>query len=127
MLVPVIMDLSKAFDSINYELLIAKLHAYGLTKSALKLVHSYLNNRWHRTKINITFSTWKELLTSVPQGPILGPLRFNIYIIDLFFNLEEVEVSTYAADTSLHICDNTHIAIEWFESNYMKLNNYIRS
>ena len=40
----VIMDLSKAFDSINYELLIAKLHAYGFTKSALKLVHSYLNN-----------------------------------------------------------------------------------
>ena len=70
------MDLSKAFDSINYELLIAKLHAYGFTKSALKLVHSYLNNRWHRTKINNTFSTWKELLTGVPQGSILGPFQF---------------------------------------------------
>ena len=74
----VIMDLSKAFDTINPELLIAKLHAYGLTKPALKLLYSYLRNRWHRTKINTSFSTWKELLTGVLQGSILGPLLFNI-------------------------------------------------
>ena len=67
----VIMDLSKAFDTINRELLIAKLHAYGLTKPALKLLYSYLCNRWHRTKINTSFSTWKELLTGIPQGSIL--------------------------------------------------------
>ena len=101
----VIMDLSKAFDSINYELLIVKLHAYGFTKSAIKLVHSYLNNKWHRTKINTTFRPWKELLTGVPQGSILGTLLFNIYINGLFFILEEVRVSNYADDTSLHICD----------------------
>ena len=62
----VIIDLSKAFDTINHELLIEKLHAYGLTKPALKLLYSYLRNRWHRTKINTSFSTWKELLTGVP-------------------------------------------------------------
>ena len=101
----VIMDLYKAFDTIHYELLIAKLHVYGLTKPALKLVYSYLNNRWHRTKINTSFSTWKELLMGVPQGSIVGPLLFNIYINDLFYILENTDVCNYADDTSLHACD----------------------
>ena len=96
------MDLSKAFDTINHELLIAKPHAYGLTKPALKLLYSYLRNRWHRTKINSSFSTWKELLTGVPQGPILGPRLFNIYLNDLFFILDMTNVCNYADDTALH-------------------------
>ena len=72
----VIMDLSKGFklfDTINHELLIEKLHAYGLTMPALKLLYSYLCNRWHKTKINTSFSTWKELLIGVPQGSLLDP------------------------------------------------------
>ena len=52
-----LMDLSKAFDTINHELLIAKLHAYGFEKSALKLLLNYLSNRWQRTKINKKFSS----------------------------------------------------------------------
>ena len=66
----VIMDLSKAFDTVNYELLLAKLHAYGFGKPALTMVNSYLTNRWHRTKINSSYSTWRELLSGVPQGSI---------------------------------------------------------
>ena len=62
------MDLSKAFDTINHDLLIAKLHAYGFEKSALKLLLNYLSNRWQRTKINKNFSSWVELMQGVSQG-----------------------------------------------------------
>ena len=72
------MDLSKEFDSINHNLLIAKLHAYGFDKSSLKLLFSYLNNRRDRTKINQNFSSWEELLQRVSQGSVLGPL-FSIF------------------------------------------------
>ena len=61
------MDLSKTFDTINYDLLIAKLHAYGFGKNALDLVYSYLKNRKQRVKINTTVSTWTDLISGVPQ------------------------------------------------------------
>ena len=73
------MDLSKAFDTLNYDLLIAKLHAYGFDYNALKLIKSYLSNRWQRTKINTSFSSWSELITGVPQGSVLGPTFQHIY------------------------------------------------
>ena len=72
----VLMDLSKAFDTINHELLIAKLHAYGFSKEALTLIASYLSDRWQHVKINDTFSTWSALEQGVPQGSVLGPGSF---------------------------------------------------
>ena len=71
------MDVSKAFDTLNHELSITKLHAYGFDKSLLKLLHSCLSNRSYRTKVNSKCSFWVELLKHVSQGSVLGPLLFN--------------------------------------------------
>ena len=72
-------DLSKALDCLDYELLIAKLNAYGFMLPALKLIHSYLSTRKQRTKINSSHGEWFEIVLGVPQGSILGPLLFNIF------------------------------------------------
>ena len=129
-----LMDLSKAFDTINHELLIAKLHAYGFSIEALEVLLSYLQERWQRVKINTTFSSWTQLLQGVPQGSVLGPMLFNIYINDMFFALNEIDICNFADDTTPYVCDsnlksvleklehNSELAIAWFEMNYMKLN-----
>ena len=74
----VLMDLLKAFDTLHHELLIAKLSAYEFDKSDLAIVSDYHTDRWQKTKINTSFSSWQELLTEVPQGTVLGPLLFNL-------------------------------------------------
>ena len=78
----VLMDLSKAFDTLNHELLIAKPHACGFGKESLMLLLSYLSNRLQRIEINASFSSWTELFQGVSQGSVLGPLLFNIYLND---------------------------------------------
>ena len=76
-------DLCKALDTLNYELLITKLHAYGFAESSLKLLHSHHSNWWHRTIVNRKLSSCAELLKDVPQVSVLGPLFLNIYLNDL--------------------------------------------
>ena len=81
-------DLSKAFDCLSHNLLIAKLNAYGFSMSGLRFVDSYLKNRMQRTKINSEYSSWEEIMLGVPQGSILRPLLFNIFLCDLFLIME---------------------------------------
>ena len=64
----VLMDLSKAFDTINHKLLIAKLHAYGFCIESLEIIYDYLSDRWQRTKVNTTFSSWSEIMWYVSVG-----------------------------------------------------------
>ena len=78
-------DLSKAFDCIQHDLLIAKMHAYGFSLNSLHLMYNYLSDRKQRTKINSSFSDWVDIVFGVPQGSVLGPLFFNIQINDIFF------------------------------------------
>ena len=127
-------DLSKVFDCLDHELLIAKLSAYRFNLPALKLVHDYLSNRKQRTKINRTYSSWSEIVFGVPQRSILGPLLFKIFLADLFFILNGVDIASYADDdTPYVIADDINgvmtslekaskALFEWFENNLLKSN-----
>ena len=96
------MDLSKTFETINPSLLLAKLEAYGFSMASLKLMQSYLCNRFQKISVNASFSDWKEIETGVPQGSILGPLLFNIFLSDISYFINNGNLCNYADDITFY-------------------------
>ena len=130
----VLTDLSKAFDCICHDLLIAKLNAYGPERNALKLVYDYLSNRSQKATVGSSISTYLDIVCGVPQGSILGPLLFNIDLCDLFFESYSSDFANFADDTTPYesghsfneVINNlettTEKVFEWFSFNNLRAN-----
>ncbi|CAB4001579.1 Hypothetical predicted protein, partial [Paramuricea clavata] len=130
----VFLDLQKAFDTINNDILLTKLDLYGLQKPSLNLLGSYLANRTQMCSVNGALSGTKLVTCGIPQGSILGPLLFLIYINDLLNSLEYSSTRMFADDTTLTVSGKSihdvEVAInhdltnvkQWLSANRLSLN-----
>ena len=128
------MDLFKAYDCLPHDLMVAKLEAYGISKESLQLISDYLSHRKQRTKIGSVYSDWANVIHGIPQGSILGPLHFNIFINDIFLVVEKSDICNFADDYTLYphgsnlplILNNLEHDMRnllyWFKINSLKAN-----
>ena len=103
----VFLDLSKAFDLVNHEILIQKLRCYKFSTSAIAWFKSYLNNRFQQVHISGKLSAPKEIKAGVPQGSVLGPLQFLLYVNDLPLTLQFCVLDLFADDATLSSTDSS--------------------
>ena len=103
----VLTDLSKAFDCISHDLLIAKLHAYGLSFDTVTFLNLHLKDRKQNVRINNIFSAFQNILSGVPQGFILGPILFNIFLNDFLSCIKKSGLHNFADDNPIIVTCNT--------------------
>ena len=127
------LDLSNAFDLVNHSILLKKLRSYGIRSSECKWFGNYLEERRQRVAIDGVYSGWRDIKRGVPQGSILGPLLFTIYVNDLPLVVNS-KIKQYADDTTLYCAANDNVELsynlnadlmkieDWIENNGLRLN-----
>ena len=95
-------DLSKAFNCSPHDLIVVKLHEYGFDKAVLRLMHSYLISRYQRVTIDNSYNFWSLIKYGMPEGSILDPNLFNIFLCDMFFMIDAIDIASYANDNTLY-------------------------
>ncbi len=130
----IILDLSKAFDTMNHDILLRKMEAYGVRGRELQWFQDYLSGRRQRVCVEKEESDWARAQKGVPQGSILGPLLFTIYVNDLPNEAEKCQIKQYADDTTMSYAADTVGKLEdvlekelnsidrWVDRNRLKLN-----
>ena len=127
------LDLKKAFDTVDHTILLQKLYHYGIRGLAYNVIASYLNNRKQCIYVNDTYSKYLDINTGVPQGSVLGPLLFLIYVNDLHVAVPDVSTRLFADDTNVFLFDKDCKDLvqrgiqtltklnDWFDSNKLTL------
>ena len=130
----ILMDLSKAFDCVPHDILLAKLAAYGIDDNLILYIHSYLLNRKQCVCVNNILSEFNRVLSGVPQGSIVGPIHFNCFFNDFYYFIKNTNVHNFANDNTLTtfaqnvetlisiLGSESKIATDWFETNKMIVN-----
>ena len=127
-------DLFKAFDCLPHYLIIVKLYDYGFDKASLRIMHSYLTDRYQSVKINNSYKLWSLIKDGVLQGSVLSPILLNIFLCDMFFMVGNIDIASSTDDNTPYSVGKSQCDLEtkfqkasvkllkWFHENDQEAN-----